>query len=637
MSDTLKSFKKKFEQRKSEVMTMSEYLKRIKTEPELYATPAERLLKAIGEPTIIDTAKDARLGRIHGNRLIRTYEPFKELYGIERVVEEIVAFLKHSAQNLEESKQILYLLGPVGSAKSTIAIILKELMEKEPLYILEGAPMQESPLDFFRAEDAESLGIPARYLSKTTSPWALKRLEEFDGDLSKFRVVKTFPSEAKQVAIGVCVAGDEATQDISTLVGKPNIRALEHFNIDDPDAYLFSGMLCHANGGIGEFIEMFKADPKLLHPLLTATQEKNFKGTEGLSSLPFHGIIMAHSNETEWEQFKTNKANEAFLDRVYIVKVPYCLRIDEEVQIYKKLIRGSELSKAPVAPGTYEMMAMFSVLSRLEDPESTSIVTKAHVYNGEAYNHQDPSALAIAAYQEEATPKEGFSGISTRAAAKLLSRVFNFDTTEIAANPVHLFLVLENSIPDLVPGEENQENARTVLNEVLKEDYYKLLSKDIQTAYLDSYHAYGQSLFDRYLINADNWIQQREYRDPETGQMLELKTLDAECSKLEKPAGISNPKDFRHEVVTFCLRYRSKHNNQNPDWTDHEQIRTVIEKTMFGKTEDLIPVISFGKKGSEEEEKNHKKFVERMKEKGYTEKQVRLVVQWQTRHQKSKE
>lgn len=637
MNSTLTKFKKKFTSRKSEVMTMSEYLERIKTDPSLYATPAERLLKAIGEPIIIDTSKDVRLGRIHGNRLIKTYKPFLELYGIERVLEEIVSFLKHSSQNLEEAKQILYLLGPVGSAKSTIAIILKELMEQEPIYVLQGAPMQESPLDFFRPEDAKDLGIPARYLSKTTSAWALKRLEEFDGDLSKFKVEKVYPSEAQQLAVGVVVAGDEATQDISTIVGKINIRALEHFAADDPDAYSYSGGLCRGNQGIMEFIEMFKADPKILHPLLTATQEKNFKGTEALSSMPFHGIIMAHSNETEWEQFRTNKANEAFLDRVYIVKVPYCLRVDEEVEIYKKLLRGSDLANATVAPGTLEMLALFSVVSRLEPTENSHILTKAHVYNGEGYKDKDPDAKSLLEYKEEASLKEGFSGMSTRLASKLLSRVFNYDSTEIAANPVHMLLILEQSIPEIIIGEEQQKEMLDLLNNNLKADYYELVSKDIQTAYLDSYHTYGQSLFDRYLINADNWIQGREYRDPDTGQMLDLRVLDEECSKLEKPANISNPKDFRNEVVNFCLRYRGKHNGQNPNWTDHEQIKSVIEKTMFTKTEDLIPVISFDKKGTEEEQKNHTKFVERMKEKGYTEKQVRIVTQFQIRHQKTKE
>ena len=154
--------------------------------------------------------------------------------------------------------------------------------------------------------------------------------------------------------------GDENNQDISSLVGKVDIRKLESLSQDDPDAYSYSGGLCLANQGLLEFVEMFKAPIKMLHPLLTATQEGNFKGTEGFSAIPFQGIILAHSNESEWQAFRNNRNNEAFLDRVYIVKVPYCLQVSEEVRIYRKLLRNSSLATAPCAPGTLDMMAFRS-------------------------------------------------------------------------------------------------------------------------------------------------------------------------------------------------------------------------------------------------------------------------------------
>jgi serine protein kinase len=169
------------------------------------------------------------------------------------------------------------------------------------------------------------------------SPWAVKRLEEFGGDLSRFRVVRIQPSVLRQVAITKTEPGDDNNQDISSLVGKVDIRQLEHLSQNDPDAYSYSGGLCLANQGLLEFVEMFKAPIKMLHPLLTATQEGNFKGTEGFSAIPFNGVIVAHSNESEWHSFRNNKNNEAFLDRIYIVKVPYCVRVSEEVKIYQKL------------------------------------------------------------------------------------------------------------------------------------------------------------------------------------------------------------------------------------------------------------------------------------------------------------
>lgn len=232
------------------------------------------------------------------------------------------------------------MLGPVGGGKSSLAEKLKFLMQKVPFYAIQGSPVNESPLGLFDpAEDAaileEEFGIPSRYLKSIMSPWAVKRLHEYGGDISKFRVVKKYPSVLDQIAVSKTEPGDDNNQDISALVGKVNIRMLEDYSQDDPDAYSFSGGLCKANQGLMEFVEMFKAPIKVLHPLLTATQEGNYNTTEGMGSVPFDGVILAHSNESEWQTFRNNKHNEAFLDRVYIVKVPYCVRVTEEVEIYK--------------------------------------------------------------------------------------------------------------------------------------------------------------------------------------------------------------------------------------------------------------------------------------------------------------
>jgi len=219
-------------------------------------------------------------------------------------------------------------------------------------YLAETSTSAMTPEAMRRLADLQlekEFGIPRRYLAGIMSPWAVKRLKEQDGDVSKFRVVRIKPSVLKQIAITKTEPGDENNQDISSLVGKVDIRKLDRFAQDDPDAYSYSGGLCHANQGLLEFVEMFKAPIKMLHPLLTATQEGNYKGTEGFGAIPFAGIILAHSNETEWQTFRNNKHNEAFLDRIYIVKVPYCLRVQEEQKIYEKLIRGSELAEAPCA------------------------------------------------------------------------------------------------------------------------------------------------------------------------------------------------------------------------------------------------------------------------------------------------
>ncbi|WP_107852674.1 PrkA family serine protein kinase [Oceanimonas marisflavi] len=633
-------YQTRYEKAKEEEYSLQEFLDLCREDKGCYASASERLLMAIGEPEMIDTAQVPRYSRLFSNRVIARYPAFADFYGMEESIEQIVSYLKHAAQGLEEKKQILYLLGPVGGGKSSLAECLKALMQKVPIYRIKGSPVNDHPFSLFdMAEDGPVLeqeyGIPRRYLRPIMSPWAVKRLHEYGGDITRFRVEKVYPSVLDQIAVAKTEPGDDNNQDISSLVGKVDIRKLEHYAQDDADAYSYSGALCKANQGMMEFVEMFKAPIKVLHPLLTATQEGNYNGTEGLSALPFEGIILAHSNESEWQHFKHNKNNEAFLDRVYIVKVPYCLRVTEEVEIYQKLLTNSELSTAKCAPGTLETLAQFTVLSRLKEPENSSIYSKMRVYDGETLKDTDPKAKSYQEYRDYAGVDEGMTGLSTRFAFKILSRVFNFDHAEVAANPVHLFYVLEQQIEREQYPQEVHDRYLEFIKGYLIPKYVEFIGKEIQTAYLESYSEYGQNIFDRYVTYADFWIQDQEYRDPDTGQLFDRSALNAELEKIEKPAGISNPKDFRNEIVNFVLRARANNAGKNPNWTSYEKLRTVIEKKMFSNTEELLPVISFNAKTSADEQKKHDDFVDRMMEKGYTRKQVRLLSEWYLRVRKS--
>jgi serine protein kinase len=630
----------RYERTREEEMSVQEYLDLCKRDRMAYATASERMLQAIGEPELVDTRFDPRLSRIFANKVIKIYPAFREFYGTEEVIEQVVSYFRHAAQGLEERKQILYLLGPVGGGKSSIAEKLKSLMESVPFYCLKGSPVNESPLGLFsEVEDGtileEDYGIARRYLRAIPSPWAVKRLHEFNGDINRFRVVRRYPSVLKQIAVAKTEPGDENNQDISSLVGKVDIRKLEEYSQDDPDAYSYSGGLCLANQGLLEFVEMFKAPIKVLHPLLTATQEGNYKGTEGFGAIPFDGVVLAHSNESEWKAFKNNKNNEAFLDRIYIVKVPYCLRVTDEIKIYEKLLRNSSLSNAPCAPGTLKMMSQFAVLSRLKEPENSSIFSKMLVYDGENLKDTDPKAKSKSEYVDYAGVDEGMTGLSTRFAFKILSKVFNFDSTEVAANPVHLLYVLEQQVSREQFPPETEQKYYSYIKEYLAQRYVEFIGKEIQTAYLESYSEYGQNIFDRYVTFADFWIQDQEFRDPDTGESFNRDALNSELEKIEKPAGISNPKDFRNEIVNFVLRTRAQNNGKNPAWTGYEKFRTVIEKKMFSNTEELLPVISFNAKASADDAHKHKEFVERMVAKGYTPKQVRLLCEWYLRVRKS--
>jgi len=637
-------FHKHYELQEPQMYTIEEYFDLCKKDKMAYATAAERMVKAIGDRELVNTANDPRLSRIFSNRTISVYPAFKDFHGMEDTIEQIVGFFQYAAQGLEERKQILYLLGPVGGGKSSLAERLKELMEKYPVYCLatkdgKVSPVFESPLGLFNTiehqkELSEEYGIDMRYFGTIMSPWAIKRLKEYRYDISNFRVMRLMPSKLEQIAIMKTEPGDENNQDISTLVGKVDIRMLEHFSQNDTDAYSYSGGLCRANQGLLEFVEMFKAPPKVLHPLLTATQEGNYVGTEAISAIPFQGIVLAHSNESEWQSFKNNKNNEAFLDRICVVKVPYCLRVRDEIKIYEKLVENSGLANAPCAPRTLRMLAEFAVLSRLRDHENSTPYSKMRVYDGEKIREFDANAKTLQEYRDFAGVDEGMDGISTRFCYKILSKTFNFSPDEVAADPVHLLYTLEQAIKKEQFPEDKEQRYLSFIKNDLSAKYAEFIANEIQKAYLESYGDYGQNLFNRYLQYADAWLQDQEFKDPDTGLLMNRSLLNEELEKMEKPAGIANPKDFRNEVVTFCFRQKAR-TGEDVKWTSYATLRDVIEKRMFSKIEDLLPVISFDEKNDKEMQRKHDDFVARMEERGYTPKQIRRLVDWYARVRKS--
>lgn len=643
-SDVFNLFSEIYTSTAQEEMSLQEYLLGCRDDPSLYATAPERMIEAIGDPKLIDTSSDERLGRIFANRTIKIYPAFADFYGMEDTIERIVGYFRYASQGLEERKQILYLLGPVGGGKSSLAEGLKKLMEKRPIYTLKVAdqisPVFESPLGLFHPERMADLledkyGIARRRLNGLISPWAAKRLDELQGDISKFSVVKLMPSRLRQIAISKTEPGDENNQDVSALVGKVDIRKLENFSQHDPDAYSYSGGLNRTTQGLLEFVEMFKAPIKVLHPLLTATQEGSYNGTENLGSFPYQGIVVAHSNESEWLHFKNNKNNEAFLDRILVVKVPYCLRVTEEKQIYEKLLRESELARNPCAPEVLEILSRFTVSTRLSEHENSPRYTKMRVYDGENLKEIDPKAKSVQEYRDAAGVDEGMTGVSTRFAFKILSQTFNYDTKEVAADPVHLMYILEQAIKREQFPKQTEAAYLDFIKSELATRYAEFIGHEIQKAYLESYSEYGQNLFDRYIAYADAWVEDQDYKDPDTGQIFNREVLDSELSQIEKPAGIANPKDFRNEVVKFTLRARARNSGRNPSWTSYEKLREVIEKRMFGQVEDLLPVISFGSKKDSVTEKQHTEFVQRMMERGYTQRQVRRLVDWYMRVNKA--
>ena len=649
LTETFKqSFVKKFSTQSE--MTLLEYLDLCKTDKMAYANAAERMLAAIGEPQVMDTSRDSRLSRIFSNKKVRFYEAFKDFYGAEESIERMVAYFRHFAQGLEESKQILYLKGPVGGGKSSLVERLKELMQEYPIYVLKDpneknpelqiSPLFESPLGLFnRAEHGETLqeeyGISPRYLNTVSSGWAQQKLREFDGDITKFSVVRLYPNKDSQVGIMKVEPGDENNQDVSVLIGKTDIRKLEQFPQNHPYSYSYSGGLNRTTQGLMDFAEMFKANIKTLNPLLMATQEHNYNGTENIPAMPFTGIICAHSNEAEWFKFRNDKSNEAFLDRVYIVNVPYCLRVTEEQKIYEKMLAASSLKDAPCAAETLKSLAEFMVLTRLREPENSTIYAKMKVYNGENVKDTMPMAKPYEEYKDAAGVDEGMTGLSTRFGFKIISQTFNLRPEEVQANPIDLMYVLEEALKREHLPAETMSVYMDFIKSWVQPRYLEFIDKELRIAYLESYSDFGQTMFERYVLFAEAWLDDSTVRDPETHTLLNRENLNAKLEEIEKSAGIVNAKDFRNDIVHYVLRARAKNEGKMPAWNSYEKIKVVIEKKMFAATAEIMPVVSFNPKGSSEEQKKHDDFVARMRTKGYTDRQIRTLVDYWINNKKS--
>ncbi len=645
--DFFSDFKSDYKSRGPETMSFTEYLGLCKTDPLAYANAAERLLDVIGAPEIIDTSNDSgKQGRIHQGKVIARYKAFEDFFGMEETIQKMMSHLKGSAEGSEYRKQVLYLLGPVGGGKSSLGDRVKELMEQRPIYVLKSkatgkmSPINESPLGLFdnpemKKKVSARFGIPMRKMNMNMSPWAVKRLEEAGGNPDDaFEVVKVYPSAKNQIAVAKVEPQDENTQDVSTLVGKVNINELgEGLDQNDPDAYLYSGGFAHGNQGVMEFVEMFKTPLKVLNPMLEALQSRNYQGTESIGIIPFEGLILAHSNESEWKKFSGNKDNEAILDRINVIRVPYTLQMDQEAKIYKKILEQSGYADRPMAPKTIEILAKFSAMSRLQDVEGNAKYghkVRAEVMNGDIPEGAAAKVPTIGELKSNAPLEEGMSGISTRFAFKSLTEAFNAKSNEgeFGADPILLMETLLQRIKeDGTITEDNKEKYRGfIINDLMKE-YGAFVAEEISEAFTNASDGMCQNMFDRYIAMANAWIMNDPYNDKAvTGQVLSKADLDKKLQEIEKPSGIPDPKAFRDMVTRYVMNQQAQ-TGQKVQWDSYEKMRQVIRTNLSRKMADAMPIIQFDGPTLEGEELAQRNtFLKNMESKGYTLPMVKRVV-----------
>ncbi len=607
-----------------------EYLNLVKSQPELVMLAHERLYRLINEPGVqtIKCEDDPRLKRIYGNESIRKYRFFDgDFYGIDATIMEIVRYFHSAAMKGEESRQVLYLVGPVGSGKSSIMESLKRVLEQSPpVYVLKGCPMREEPLHLIpkhlRSQFEEALGVN---IEGELCPVCRYRLvNEYRGEYENFPVTSSGFSIRSRKGIAVVPPVDPNNQDASVLVGSVDISKMDLYPEDDPRVLSLNGAFNAGNRGLVEFIEIFKNDVEYLHTILTATQEKSIPSPGKGSMIYFDGIILAHSNEAEWNKFKSDHTNEAILDRIVKVEVPYCLELDQEVKIYKKILKKSNY-RAHIAPHTIEVASMFAIISRLNESNKVDMVSKMKVYNGEEIIQKDATQkIDIKELREEAG-REGYKGISTRFIMKAIDNALS-ESEHDCINPIILLETLIKAVRNSDSGEEEKKKYLAYLQDHIKKEYHRILEKEVTKAFIYGYREQAETLFNNYLDHAEAYVNKVKLKDRNTGE--ELEPDEPFLESIEGQLGLtgSAARGFRHDVTAYMFSLlRSK---KTIDYGCYEPLREAIEKKLTSSVRELSRIITRARVRDSEQNEKYNAMVEAMKENGYCDHCCNVVLKY---------
>ncbi|MDD3225323.1 MAG: PrkA family serine protein kinase [Clostridium sp.] len=618
-SDIIKNDREKNSKEKFQG-TFLEYLKKVKEDPEIAELSHKRLYDLIMEKgcEVIKPEENPRIRKIYGNELIKRYGFFKnDFFGIDKVIMKLVNYFYSASMKGEESRQVLYLVGPVGAGKSSLVESIKKALElAKPVYYLRGCPMHEEPLHLIpkhlRKQFSEKLGVE---IEGDLCPVCRYRLiNEYKGQYEKFMVDTTNFSIRSRKGIGVVPPVDPNNQDTSILTGSVDISKMDMYSEDDPRIFSLNGAFNVGNRGLVEFIEVFKNDVEYLHTIITATQEKSIPSPGKGSMLYFDGIILAHSNEAEWNRFKSDHTNEAILDRIVKVEVPYCLELNEEVKIYKKILNKSNF-KAHIAPHTIETAAKFAILTRLKPSNKVDSLTKLKIYNGEEIVEKGTTKkIDIDELREEAGLNEGMSGISTRFIIKAIDNALSVSEYN-CINPLSIMESIIKSIKDLDIAEDEKKKYMGFVKDTIRKEYNLILEKEVTRAFINSFREQAESLFNNYLDNAEAFVNKTRLKDKSTGE--ELNPDERFMRSIEEQIGISenSSKGFRSDVTSYMFYVVRK--GGKIDYTSYEPLKEAIEKKLTTSVKDLSRIITKSRVRDKEQDQKYNTMVLQMKENGY--------------------
>jgi serine protein kinase len=611
--------------------TLLDYLELVKADPTVTKMSHARIYDMIiisGLRGIHDT-DDPRTKRLYKDEPLKIYNFFAdEFFGIERTIAQIVRYFHSASLKGEESRQVLYLMGPVGSGKSSLVERVQRGLEQlDPVYAIEGCPMHEEPLHLIprhlRREFEKMLGV---HIEGDLCPVCRYRLKENYGlRYEEVRVETRNFSKRNRTGIGVVPPVDPNNQDTSVLIGSEDISKLDQYSEGDPRVLELNGALNVGNRGLVEFIEVFKNETEYLHAMITATQEKVMPAPGRHGMVYVDTCILAHSNEAEWQKFKADHTNEAILDRIVVVKVPYNLRLSEEVKIYQKIIRNSDF-RAHVAPHTLELASMFAILSRLEATSKCDLITKLRLYNGEEVVEKGRTKKIDVQELKEDTKREGMSGISTRFIMKALDNALSDNVSGNCINPINVREALISMSKEADLPDDTRKQYLEFLQDTLHKEYLDLLEKEITRAFVYSYQEQAESLFQNYLDHAEAYVNKTKVRDRNTKEELPpdegfLKSIEEQIAIIGSAAD-----GFRQEVIAYL--WASSRRGEKVSYRSYEPLKEAIEKKLMTSVRDISRIITKARTRDEEQSEKYGAMVKNLLENGYCESCVDVVLKY---------
>ena len=590
--------------------TFLEYLDLVKENPDIAKTSHKRLCDAIESHGVsVMSDSDPRKGNLFDSENVKVYDYFKdEFFGAERTVAKIMRFLKSAAMKGEESRQVLLLMGPVGAGKSAITEHIKRSIEQLPYYYLKDDPQKGEPLQLvprsLRPEFEDMLGVT---INGDLSPVARHVLfEDYDGQYENYIVKETTFSQRGRRGVASVPPMDANSQDVGVLIGSEDISKLDQYSDDDPRVLSLNGAFNVGNRGIVELVEVFKNEIEFLHTIITATQEKRVPSPGKHDMLYFDGVILAHCNEAEWNRFQSEHTNEAILDRIVKINVPYVLELDQEVKIYEKILSRSDFD-AHIAPHTLKVASMFSVMSRLKPSQKCDILTKMKIYNGEDVIEKGRvKKVDIRDLREEA-PREGMTGISTRFIMKAVDNALT-DAEKNVITPISVLESLTRQVKDQLIDQEFKDRCLEILQRTVREEYLKILETEIAKAFITAYEEQAQSLFDTYLDNSEAYTTRQKMKNKVTKE--EMEPDENFMKAIEEQIGIvgSSRDGFRSDVTAYM--FAKMRRGEKVNWSSYEPLKEAIEGYLISSVKDMARIVTKSKTRDDDQKKKYSDMVQ---------------------------